>query len=166
MHGLYLLFSSLSQGYSRLFLHLVIARAQTNPSPFTDMIYSAAHKKSQSKRSVSASGSTSTSEKSTATSTATSKPAGSAPTTPRKSSRTKAGEISYADAAAEEPASDNEVVEVKPTINKTPKTAATPRRSGRVSTVTREELAGGASPMRMTRSRSKGRGLGGSETDD
>jgi N-acetylmuramoyl-L-alanine amidase CwlA len=140
------------------------------------MIYSAAHKKSESaKRSTgsSAAASSASTGKSTGSNTGASKTTGSAPATPRKSSRTKApttpsnnaGAISYAAAAAEEPASDNEVVEVKP--SKTPRGAATPRRSGRISTVTREELAGnGGSPMRMTRSRSKGRGLGESETDD
>lgn len=98
------------------------------------MIYSAAHKKNSA-----------------------SQPR-SVPTTPRKSSRlaaksepTSDGEpTTYAEAAAEAPAKDNVVVP-----------AQTPRRSGRsrVSTVQRGE-GGSESPMRMTRSKSKSRGLG------
>ena len=100
--------------------------------PFTDMIYSAAHKKNtQETKSV--------------------------PTTPRKSSRiasksetSEAEPTTYAEAAAEAPAKDNVVIP-----------AQTPRRSGRsrVSTVQRSE-GGNESPMRMTRSKSKSRGLG------
>lgn len=116
-------------------------------SPFTDKIYSAAHKKSED-------------AKSSSSTTA------STPATPRKSSRiARKSEIpaglpsaagSYADAAAEKPAADNDVVvaagEAQPTG------AQTPRRKARQSVA--------ATPGRMTRSRSKGRGLGGSDGDD
>ncbi|KAK1925297.1 putative phosphatidyl-N-methylethanolamine N-methyltransferase [Papiliotrema laurentii] len=116
-----------------LVVYLVALRFE---GPFTDMIYSAAHKKNTP---------------------APSNPARSVPTTPsRKSGRIAAksegpsdGEpASYAAAAAEAPGKENVVVP-----------AQTPRRSGRVSAVARGET-GSASPMRMTRSKSKSRGLG------
>ena len=89
------------------------------------MIYSAAHKKSESTRST--------------------------PSTPRKSARLSSNNKdttttnSYADAAAEPPAMDG-------------LTSATPRRTRTAVLVNGESIEG--SPRRMTRSRSKGMGLG------
>lgn len=86
--------------------------------------------------------------------------------TPRKSrskaelghTDSEADQGSYAAVAGHAPSSDAALASTAPTTGKTP-------RKSRASTVRGEGAAGG-SPMRMTRSRSKGRGLGESETDE
>ena len=138
-------------------------------SPFTDMIYSAAHKKSSA---------ASLGKKST--------PTASANTTPRKSSRIQAksedeseaptttstavsGSGSYAAVAAHEPSSEG--AENVTTPKKEPRMNAIRRsarksRGGATSGSDDEIVAtasGSASPARVTRSRSKGRTMGSGE---
>lgn len=142
--------------------------------PFTDMIYSAAHKKSETTLNKKSS-SSSLGKKST--------PTASTQTTPRKSSRKQvksedeapstasttatAGESSYASVAAHEPSAEGAgnvtPPRKEPRINSIRRSARKSRGGASGTSGSEDEVAtasSSASPARVTRSRSKGRTSG------
>ncbi|KAK4685253.1 hypothetical protein P7C73_g4903, partial [Tremellales sp. Uapishka_1] len=94
------------------------------------------------------------SARSTSPAPTTKKPTASAPSTPRKSSRISAAPTPSYAAAAAEPRAPNGLP------------SATPRQSRKSVLATAREDDATASPRRMTRSRSKARGLGSGEDED
>jgi hypothetical protein len=148
--------------------------AKTDVRPFTDMIYSAAHKKSEVTLNKKSS-SSSLGKKST--------PTASTQTTPRKSSRNQvksedeapstasttatAGESSYAAVAAHEPTAEGAgnitPPRKEPRINSIRRSARKSRGGASGTSGSEDEVAtasSSASPARVTRSRSKGRTSG------
>jgi len=151
-----------------------IRRAKADSRPFTDMIYSAAHKKSEATLNKKSS-SSSLGKKST--------PTASTQTTPRKSSRNQvksedeapstasttatAGESSYAAVAAHEPTAEGAgnitPPRKEPRINSIRRSARKSRGGVSGTSGSEDEVAtasSSASPARVTRSRSKGRTSG------